>query len=120
MLLPRCHRQYFPQTGGNAQLPGVIRPPAHHRATAGDGETIYYVHGPGSTVGLRQAPDGAATLPVDRYRVGMHHVCFEAATHALLDESAARITALGGRITEGPRHFPESVTLVREARQGLS
>jgi len=78
-----------------------------HEIPGEQGETIHYIHGPGSTVGLRQAPAGAATLPVDRYRVGMHHVCFEAATHALLDESAARITALGGRITEGPRHFPE-------------
>ena len=54
-----------------------------------------------------QAPDGAETLPVDRYRVGMHHLCLEAATRELLYESADRIVALGGTISEGPRHYPE-------------
>jgi catechol 2,3-dioxygenase-like lactoylglutathione lyase family enzyme len=68
-----------------------------HEIRGERGETIHYVHGPGSSVGLRQAPDGAASLPVDRYRVGMHHVCFE----------ADRIADLGGTISEGPRHFPE-------------
>ena len=78
-----------------------------HEIPGERGETIHYVHGPGSTIGLRQAPDGAATLPVDRYRVGMHHVCMEAATKELLYAAAERITALGGTISEGPRHFPE-------------
>ena len=52
--------------------------------------------------------DGAATLPVDRYRVGMHHLCLEAATRELLYESAGRIVALGGTISEGPRHSPST------------
>ena len=66
-----------------------------HEIPGEQGETIHYIHGPGSTVGLRQAPDGAASLPVDRYRVGMHHVCFEAATRELLYASARRIAELG-------------------------
>ena len=37
----------------------------------------------------------------------MHHMCLEAATRELLYESAERIVALGGTISEGPRHFPE-------------
>jgi catechol 2,3-dioxygenase-like lactoylglutathione lyase family enzyme len=77
-----------------------------HEIPGERGETINYVHGPGSTIGLRQAPDGAATLPVDRYRVGMHHLCLEAATRELLYESADRIAALGGTISDGPRHYP--------------
>ena len=78
-----------------------------HEIPGERGETIHYVHGPGSTIGLRQAPDGAATLPVDRYRVGMHHVCLEAPTEEGLYAAAERIVALGGTISEGPRHFPE-------------
>jgi glyoxylase I family protein len=78
-----------------------------HEIPGERGETIHYVHGPGSTIGLRQAPDGAASLPVDRYRVGMHHMCMEAPTEEGLYAAAERITALGGTISEGPRHFPE-------------
>ena len=78
-----------------------------HEIPGERGETIHYVHGPGSTIGLRQAPDGTATLPVDRYRVGMHHMCLEAPTEEQLYAAAERIVALGGTISEGPRHFPE-------------
>jgi catechol 2,3-dioxygenase-like lactoylglutathione lyase family enzyme len=78
-----------------------------HEIPGERGETIHYVHGPGSTIGLRQAPDGTVTLPVDRYRVGMHHMCLEAPTEEQLYAAAERIVALGGTISEGPRHFPE-------------
>ena len=78
-----------------------------HEIPGERGETIHYVHGPGSTIGLRQAPDGAASLPVDRYRVGMHHMCMEAPTEEELYAAAERIVALGGTISAGPRHFPE-------------
>jgi glyoxylase I family protein len=78
-----------------------------HEIPGERGETIYYVPGPGARAGLRPAPPGPATLPVDRYRVGMHHVCFEAATRELLHAAAGRIVELGGTISEGPRHFPE-------------
>lgn len=78
-----------------------------HEIPGERGETIHYVHGPGSTIGLRQAPGGAASLPVDRYRVGMHHMCMEAPTEEELYAAAERIVALGGTISAGPRHFPE-------------
>jgi catechol 2,3-dioxygenase-like lactoylglutathione lyase family enzyme len=71
------------------------------------GETINYLYGPGSSIGLRQAPDGAASLPVDRYRVGLHHVCLEAASREALDGAAARLRSAGATITDGPREFPE-------------
>ena len=71
------------------------------------GETIHYLYGPGSSIGLRQAPDPGGGIPVDRYRVGLHHLCLEAATREALDEAAARLRVLGATITDGPREFPE-------------
>jgi catechol 2,3-dioxygenase-like lactoylglutathione lyase family enzyme len=71
------------------------------------GETIHYLFGPGSSLGLRQAPDPRAGLPVDRYRVGLHHICFEAEDLAALEQAAERIRSIGGTITDGPREFPE-------------
>ena len=65
-----------------------------HEIPGERGETIHYIHGPGSTIGLRQAPAGAATLPVDRYRVGMHHLCLEAASRELLYAAAPTISAM--------------------------
>jgi len=41
------------------------------------GETIWYLWGPGTSIGLREAQtDGDG--PHDRYRVGIHHLALEA------------------------------------------
>jgi catechol 2,3-dioxygenase-like lactoylglutathione lyase family enzyme len=79
----------------------------HHEIPGERGETIHYLHGPGSTIGLREAPDGVAGVPVDRYRVGLHHLCLEAAELVRLEETAERLRALGATITDGPREFPD-------------
>jgi catechol 2,3-dioxygenase-like lactoylglutathione lyase family enzyme len=71
------------------------------------GETIHYLYGPGSSIGLRQAPDPDAGLPVDRYRVGLHHLCLEAESREALEAAADRLRRLGATITDGPREFPE-------------
>jgi catechol 2,3-dioxygenase-like lactoylglutathione lyase family enzyme len=71
------------------------------------GETISYLYGPGSSIGLRQAPDPATALPVDRYRVGLHHLCLEVDTRTAVDEAAERLRGLGAAISDGPREFPE-------------
>jgi glyoxylase I family protein len=71
------------------------------------GETIHYHYGPGSSIGLRQAPEPASGRPVDRYQVGLHHLCLEVESRAALDDSARRLRRLGATITDGPREFPE-------------
>ena len=71
------------------------------------GETIHYLYGPGSSIGLRQAPKPERGLPVDRYAVGLHHLCFEADSLEALEASARRLTELGATVTDGPREFPE-------------
>jgi glyoxylase I family protein len=71
------------------------------------GETIRYLYGPGSSIGLRQAPNPEDGLPVDRYRIGLHHLCFEVPNPSALEAGADRLRELGVRITDGPREFPE-------------
>ena len=71
------------------------------------GETIHYLYGPGSSIGLRQAPGNPSGEPVDRYRVGLHHVCLEAFSSEALEAAAVRLRELGATITDGPREFPE-------------
>jgi catechol 2,3-dioxygenase-like lactoylglutathione lyase family enzyme len=68
------------------------------------GETIWYISGPGSSLGLRQAqtPSGE---PIDRYRVGVHHVAFEAATRRDVDERADWLRGRGVSIESGPEEY---------------
>src|SRR6476661_6310547 len=44
------------------------------------GETIWYIGGPGTAVGLREAQSGSESY--DRYSIGLHHLAFEASTSA--------------------------------------
>jgi glyoxylase I family protein len=71
------------------------------------GETIWYLGGPGSSVGLRQAPD-QKTLRlggVDRYEIGLHHVAFEAHSHAVVDERHEWLVAAGATIESPPSEY---------------
>jgi catechol 2,3-dioxygenase-like lactoylglutathione lyase family enzyme len=70
------------------------------------GETIFYISIPEryeGSVGLREAqgPDRAH----DRYAVGLHHVCFNAASRALVDERTAWLHEQGARMESEPREY---------------
>ena len=68
------------------------------------GETIWYISGPGSSLGLRQAQTPSEE-PFDRYRVGVHHVAFEAATRRDVDERADWLRGRGISIESGPEEY---------------
>jgi glyoxylase I family protein len=55
------------------------------------GETIHYLSVAGSgvaAIGLREATSTAHPLPYDRYAVGVHHVCIDVPSRAVVDERA--------------------------------
>ena len=67
------------------------------------GETIWYLAGTGCPVGLREAQsDGAAT---DRYRVGLHHLAFNAASREVVDERHRWLRESGASIESEPREY---------------
>jgi glyoxylase I family protein len=68
------------------------------------GETIWYISGPGSSLGLRQAQTPSEE-PFDRYRVGVHHLAFEAATRRDVDERADWLRGRGVSIESGPEEY---------------
>ena len=68
------------------------------------GETIWYIGGPGSSVGLREALT-QSDQPYDRYRVGLHHVAFEAPTRAAVDERAVWLRNQGAEIESEPQEY---------------
>src|SRR6476469_7380705 len=61
------------------------------------GETIWYLWGPGSSIGLREAqtPTGDE---YDRYRVGLHHLALEAPSRAVVVERSEWLVAQGVEI----------------------
>jgi len=85
----------------------LLAPLGWHRVAEVEGErgeTIWYLLGPGSSVGLRetQTRDG---VDFDRYRVGLHHLAFEAQSRGVVDERAAWLVARGAEIESGPEEF---------------
>lgn len=68
------------------------------------GETIWYLWGPGSSLGVREALS-TRDAPFDRYEIGVHHVAFEAGSRAAVDERAAWVIAQGVEIESGPEEY---------------
>jgi catechol 2,3-dioxygenase-like lactoylglutathione lyase family enzyme len=67
------------------------------------GETIWYIGGPGTAIGLREAQ--TPTGLYDRYRVGLHHLAFEAASRGAVDERADWLRRQGAEIESGPEEY---------------
>jgi catechol 2,3-dioxygenase-like lactoylglutathione lyase family enzyme len=84
----------------------LLGPLGFHRVTEVEGErgeTIWYLGGPGSAVGLREAQSESDQY--DRYRVGLHHLAFEADSRAQVDERAEWVRAHGREIESEPQEY---------------
>ena len=68
------------------------------------GETIYYLWGPGSSIGLREAKT-TRDAPYDRYEIGLHHLAVEAASRAVVDERAEWLRRDRRRDRERPEEY---------------
>ena len=66
------------------------------------GETIWYLVGPGTSVGLREAQTPGE---YDRYRVGLHHLALEAPSREAVDERAEWLAGRGAEIESGPEEY---------------
>jgi catechol 2,3-dioxygenase-like lactoylglutathione lyase family enzyme len=67
-------------------------------------ETIWYLWGPGSSVGLRAA-QSETSGDFDRYRIGLHHLAFEAYSRGLVDERAEWLGQQEIEIESGPQEY---------------
>jgi catechol 2,3-dioxygenase-like lactoylglutathione lyase family enzyme len=70
------------------------------------GEVIYYLDGEGvgASLGLREAQSPSEGY--DRYRVGLHHLAFEADSRERVDERLAWARSQGLEIEDKPREWP--------------
>ena len=86
----------------------LLAPLGYHRISEVEGErgeTIWYLSGPDVAIGLRAAQaDGGH----DRYRIGLHHLAFEAWSRAGVDERAAWVREQGAEIESGPEEYAYS------------
>jgi catechol 2,3-dioxygenase-like lactoylglutathione lyase family enzyme len=84
----------------------LLGPLGYHGVTEVEGErgeTIWYLWGPGTTVGLREAQ--LKSEPYDRYRVGLHHIAFEAASRDDVDERADWAATQDVEIESEPQEY---------------
>jgi len=68
------------------------------------GETIHYLSTAGSSLGLREATTPSEG-PYDRYRVGLHHIAFEAPSRGAVDERTEWLRAHEVEIESGPKSY---------------
>lgn len=83
----------------------LLAPLGYRRITEVEGErgeTIWYLGGPSVAVGLREAQ---VEGDHDRYRVGIHHIAFDAWSRALVDDRAEWLAAQGAQIESGPEEY---------------
>ena len=91
-----------------ALLPRPARPARLARGQRGAGrargETIWYLWGTGSSIGLREAQT-KSDAPYDRYRVGLHHLALEAGSRQAVNERADWLREQGAEIESGPEEY---------------
>jgi catechol 2,3-dioxygenase-like lactoylglutathione lyase family enzyme len=65
-------------------------------------ETIWYLSGRETSIGLREAQTPGAH---DRYSLGLHHLAFEVASRAVVDERAEWLRSTGAELESEPQEY---------------
>ena len=84
----------------------LLGPLGFHRVSEVEGErgeSIWYLSGPGTSVGLREVQSESGDY--DRYRVGLHHLAFEAVSRSDVDERAAWLRAQNVELESEPQEY---------------
>jgi catechol 2,3-dioxygenase-like lactoylglutathione lyase family enzyme len=87
----------------------LLGPLGWHRVSEVEGErgeTIWYLSCSDCSVGLREAQ--SPSEDVDRYRIGLHHLAFEAPTRAAVDDRADWCRANGVLLESPPQEYTYS------------
>jgi glyoxylase I family protein len=70
------------------------------------GETIWYLLGHETQIGLREAQSSPGAY--DRYSPGLHHLAFEAMSRGAVDERADWLGSVGAEIESEPQEYTYS------------
>jgi catechol 2,3-dioxygenase-like lactoylglutathione lyase family enzyme len=66
-------------------------------------DTLFYCVGSRTGIGIRAANPEHANTEFDRYRAGLHHLCFRARSRADVDSIHAFVREIGGGIVHPPQ-----------------
>jgi glyoxylase I family protein len=69
------------------------------------GETIWYLSGPGTSIGIRAAQPSQIGPGYDRYSVGLHHLAFEAQSRSVVDERAEWLRGHDAQVESDPQEY---------------
>jgi glyoxylase I family protein len=88
----------------------LLAPLGYHRIGEVEGErgeTIWYLAGPGTAIGLRQtlSVEEHRLGGVDRYTVGLHHLAVEAVSRSVVDERHDWLVSAGAMIESPPTEY---------------
>jgi catechol 2,3-dioxygenase-like lactoylglutathione lyase family enzyme len=89
----------------------LLAPLGYHRVSEVEGErgeTIYYLVGPVTSIGLREARS-RREQPFDRYEVGLHHLAFDAPSRGVVDEREGWLRGVGAEIESEAREYAYSL-----------
>lgn len=67
------------------------------------GETIWYLTGRETSLGLREAQ--SESPPVDRYAAGLHHLAFEVPSRLVVEERAEWLRSTGALLESEPQEY---------------
>jgi glyoxylase I family protein len=85
----------------------LLAPLGYHRVGEVEGErgeTIWYIGGGGTSIGLREA-QSESPGPYDRYAIGLHHLAFETQSRSSVDAVAEWVRAQGAEIESEPQEY---------------
>jgi len=88
---------------------GFVVGEIQHYAPAGTRLTVNLNDANGVAFNVWEAKPGLRERPFRIYEPGLHHVAFNVARHAQVDELAKLIPQIGGRLLEGPGEYPFGV-----------
>ena len=71
------------------------------------GETIWYLEGPETWIGVRAKQSDAHATPYDRYAVGVHHVAFRADSRDAVDRAWEWVQEQDVETESAPKEFPQ-------------
>lgn len=84
-----------------------LLPALGYRIGSEDADTIGFVGADRLSICIAQAPEARRGESFDRYRVGLHHLAFNAPDRAFVDEIFGKLVAWGAAILDAPAEYPQ-------------
>lgn len=78
-----------------------------YRVIYEDEEMVGFLGADKLSLYLTAAPEARRGEAFDRYRVGLHHLAFNAPDRAFVDEIHAKVVALGAPVLDAPAEYPQ-------------